>query len=99
MVVWFQATFSAIAWQLKCGIRNIIEIIQNLSQYVCAARSYTAASHVPLARASDDHRTTIEAINASGHEEADKLCQEHLRLPWDTYVASLEQRFGPARRL
>jgi DNA-binding GntR family transcriptional regulator len=41
----------------------------------------------------------IEAIKASDYEKVVQPCQDHLRLPSGTYIASLEQRFGLAGRL
>jgi DNA-binding GntR family transcriptional regulator len=79
-----------------CGNPHLVEIIQNLAQKVHGARSYTAASPVHLARARDDHWAMIDAIKASDREKLVQLCREHLSPSRDTYIASLEQRFGKA---
>jgi DNA-binding GntR family transcriptional regulator len=79
-----------------CGNPHLVEIIQSLAQKVHGARSYTAANPVHLARARDDHWTMIEALEASDREKLVQLCREHLSPSRDTYIASLEQRFGKA---
>jgi DNA-binding GntR family transcriptional regulator len=79
-----------------CGNPHLVEIIQSLAQKVHGARSYTAASPVHLARARDDHWAMIEALKASNRKKLVQLCREHLSPSRDTYIASLEQRFGKA---
>jgi DNA-binding GntR family transcriptional regulator len=79
-----------------CGNPHLVEIIHSLAQKVHGARSYTAANPVHLARARDDHWTMIEALKASDREKLVQLCREHLSPSRDTYIASLEQRFGKA---
>jgi DNA-binding GntR family transcriptional regulator len=77
-----------------CGNPHLVEIIRNLAQKVHGVRSYTAASPVHLARARDDHWAMIEALKASDREKLVQLCRDHLSPSRDTYIASLEQRFG-----
>jgi DNA-binding GntR family transcriptional regulator len=79
-----------------CGNQHLVEIIQTLAQKVHGARSYTAANPVHLARARDDHWAMIEALKASDREKLVQLCREHLSPSRDTYIATLEQRFGKA---
>jgi DNA-binding GntR family transcriptional regulator len=77
-----------------CGNPHLVEIIQSLAQKVHGVRSYTAASPAHLARARDDHWAMIEALKASDRDRLVQLCWEHLSPSRDTYIASLEQRFG-----
>jgi DNA-binding GntR family transcriptional regulator len=77
-----------------CGNPHLVEIIRNLAQKVHGARSFTAASPVHLARARDEHWAMIDALQSSDRERLVQLCREHLSPSRDTYIASLEQRFG-----
>jgi DNA-binding GntR family transcriptional regulator len=77
-----------------CGNPHLVEIIRNLAQKVHGARSFTAASPVYLALARDEHWGMIEALKASDREKLIQLCRAHLSPSRDTYIASLEQRFG-----
>jgi DNA-binding GntR family transcriptional regulator len=77
-----------------CGNPHLVEIIRNLAQKAHGVRSYTAASPVHLARARDDHWAMIEALKAADREKLVQLCREHLSPSRDTYIASLEHRFG-----
>jgi DNA-binding GntR family transcriptional regulator len=77
-----------------CGNPHLVEMIRNLAQKVHGARSFTAASPVYLAKARDEHWAMIEALKASDREKLVQLCRAHLSPSRDTYIASLEQRFG-----
>jgi DNA-binding GntR family transcriptional regulator len=77
-----------------CGNPHLVEIIRNLAQKVHGARSFTAASPVYLEKARDEHWAMIEALKASDPEKLIQLCRAHLSPSRDTYIASLEQRFG-----
>jgi DNA-binding GntR family transcriptional regulator len=77
-----------------CGNPHLVEIIRSLAQKAHSVRSYTGASPVHLAQARDDHYAMIEALKASDREKLVQLCREHLSPSRDTYIASLEQRFG-----
>jgi DNA-binding GntR family transcriptional regulator len=77
-----------------CGNPHLVDIILNLAQKAHGVRSYTAASPAHLARARDDHWAMIEALKALDREKLVQLCREHLSPSRDTYIASLEQRFG-----
>jgi DNA-binding GntR family transcriptional regulator len=75
---------------------HLIDVIRAVAQKAHGVRSYTAADPKHLVRARDDHWAMIEALKASDREKLVQLCRDHLRASRDTYIASLEQRFGKA---